>query len=218
MLSAGAGAWVLPRISMWSPSWWKRFRKPSSWNIKMSSERIFQPQRSSGYSKTRVHLQKIWGWSLEMHQNLVQVEREPHEPMNANWGSGIDLEIPAESDGANGFRYFKEKDESKSSCDKYIYVIDIREYESSDSMKLWFTVVWMYLRHQCDTPLQGIFLKTVSQLCWTGQDDHCQFFLYQILRGMKYVHSAQARLMCWGRVAACRLAKAKIQVPGFNSS
>ena len=23
------------------------------------------------------------------------------------------------------------------------------------------------------------------------QDDHCQFFLYQILRGMKYVHSAQ---------------------------
>ena len=24
------------------------------------------------------------------------------------------------------------------------------------------------------------------------QDDHCQFFLYQILRGMKYVHSAQA--------------------------
>ncbi|CAJ1434157.1 unnamed protein product [Effrenium voratum] len=23
-------------------------------------------------------------------------------------------------------------------------------------------------------------------------DDHCQFFLYQILRGMKYVHSAQA--------------------------
>ena len=84
-------------------------------------------------------------------------EREPHEPMNANWGSGIDLEIPAESDGANGFSYFKEKDESKSSCDKYIYVIDIREYESSDSMKLWFIVVWMYLRHQCDTPLHGIF-------------------------------------------------------------
>ena len=70
----------------------------------------------------------------------------------------------------------------------------------------------MYLRHQCDTPLQGIFEKPVNQLCWTGQDDHCQFFLYQILRGMKYVHSAQARLMCWGRVAACRLAKAKIQV------
>lgn len=162
MLSAGAGAWVLPRISMWSPSWWKPFRKPSSWNINMSSERIFQPQRSSGYSKTRVHLQKIWGWSLEMHQNLVQVEREPHEPMNANWGSGIDLEIPAESDGANGFRYFKEKDESKSSCDKYMYVIYIREYESCDSMKLWFILVWMYLRHQCDTPLQGIFLKPLT--------------------------------------------------------
>ena len=30
--------------------------------------------------------------------------------------------------------------------------------------------------------------------CHTRQDDHCQFFLYQILRGMKYVHSAQARL------------------------
>ena len=40
-----------------------------------------------------------------------------------------------------------------------------------------------------------VFFKTVNQLCWTGQDDHCQFFLYQILRGMKYVHSAQARLM-----------------------
>eukprot|EP00438_Fugacium_kawagutii_P011396 Skav219003 [mRNA] locus=scaffold169:423081:425640:+ [translate_table: standard] len=29
---------------------------------------------------------------------------------------------------------------------------------------------------------------------WSSQmltDDHCQFFLYQILRGMKYVHSAQ---------------------------
>lgn len=77
IISAGGGAWVLPRISMWSPSWWKRFRKPSSWNIKMSSERIFQPQRSSGYSKTRVHLQKIWGWSLEMHQNSVQVSENP---------------------------------------------------------------------------------------------------------------------------------------------
>ena len=53
----------------------------------------------------------------------------------------------------------------------------------------------MYFRHQSDPPLQLYLQKddtTVNQFCWAGQDDHCQFFLYQILRGMKYVHSAQA--------------------------
>lgn len=69
-----------------------------------------------------------------------------------------------------------------------------------------------HLRHENVIDIRGIFMPghkntfediyVVSELMETDlasilkspqviMDDHCQFFLYQILRGMKYVHSAQ---------------------------